>query len=604
MGNNPLESATDDGGWQLVAFSAVGWEGLDFGGDSIPTGRRYLLFGKNNSGKTSFVRLLSLVSKVTASLPWRCSAEWTPRVDRFDQSHLFERYWDNSISWEDSKNPRVKRWSDLHDRRIYIQTSSQNEPLSENDSASTNATECGAPKLRHGKVLRFPITGSGTSERELIPWTYTRSPFRLELSFLHPQVGNLDVAIRYIPDDEGRYLGLGDISWNFSGPHIEARLEFSHRWPLVEFTKWQKGNRAPAGECLIHEPPSEFADETGLLVEVGSWELSVDRMDVGVLSQYTLPNPNPMSRWCGIVGTPMPVLERLDPTSTSQAGGFSLRFALDFDHSCVYYFCEGDPQELEYGGSERAAKLAEPDLDNRANQKFQEYCEKHAIPLGVLSGLMPHLSLLPIAQNRQTKSHGDKPDVWADFLSSPPLSRNICIYGYIPEWVNRVVGDREEPGLMFRYYRDFEPKYSANQIGKGILWIYGMIRKAVDNSCRVFEHPEHFLHPGAAADLVEQLMQQTPFSVFETHSEAILFRTQRLVRQHILDADDTHLLVFNRQRLSGEDPLNNYITRIPFQPDGELRLQFPDGFAEIYWGEKSAGTEDEGPTDELTPRYW
>lgn len=115
----------------------------------------------------------------------------------------------------------------------------------------------------------------------------------------------------------------------------------------------------------------------------------------------------------------------------------------------------------------------------------------------------------------------------------------------------------------------------ASSKGKGLVWFAGWLIGALNEGIEYFEHPENFCHPMMAANLAQRLMQCTAFSVFETHSEAILLRIQWLVSQDELPLppDNVVLLVFENLRVS-----RNYV-----RPNGDLFLPFPNGFAEIYW---------------------
>ncbi|MCC7391018.1 hypothetical protein IT571_01505, partial [Candidatus Sumerlaeota bacterium] len=71
--------------WLLVGFSADGWEGLQLP-ETIRVGTRFLLFGKNNSGKSSFVRLLLTLCKLTPDIGWQVFYEDLRPVELLDDA--------------------------------------------------------------------------------------------------------------------------------------------------------------------------------------------------------------------------------------------------------------------------------------------------------------------------------------------------------------------------------------------------------------------------------------------------------------------------------------------------------------------------------------
>jgi hypothetical protein len=127
--------------------------------------------------------------------------------------------------------------------------------------------------------------------------------------------------------------------------------------------------------------------------------------------------------------------------------------------------------------------------------------------------------------------------------------------------------------------------FFPHQVGRGIIWQFAMLAEAMSGRS-YFEHLEHYLHPRAAADLAEAIIRCTDFSVFETHAESILLRLQRLVRDGQMQPAGVNIIVFEKSE-DPDDPAPCKLRRHAMDEEGNLVLPFPDGFAEIYWDERS-----------------
>lgn len=122
---------------------------------------------------------------------------------------------------------------------------------------------------------------------------------------------------------------------------------------------------------------------------------------------------------------------------------------------------------------------------------------------------------------------------------------------------------------------------SPADVGYGISQVLPIVVECLRNSETLIcvEQPELHLHPRLQANLAELMVEATARSgagnqiIAETHSEHMLLRLQRLVREQALDPADV-AIIYVDQDASGQVDLQ----RLRLGPDGQFLDPWPTGF--------------------------
>lgn len=121
---------------------------------------------------------------------------------------------------------------------------------------------------------------------------------------------------------------------------------------------------------------------------------------------------------------------------------------------------------------------------------------------------------------------------------------------------------------------------SAQDLGFGISQILPVIASCFDPSRTniLIEQPELHIHPKLQLDMAElfarTIKSEIPRQIFlETHSENIILRLQKLVRQSVLSSEEIAI-----NFVQSGDQIGSWITPIPLLPNGELAEEWPGGF--------------------------
>lgn len=135
-------------------------------------------------------------------------------------------------------------------------------------------------------------------------------------------------------------------------------------------------------------------------------------------------------------------------------------------------------------------------------------------------------------------------------------------------------------------------RISFDNVGAGLGQILPILRAIFDRPSGkklLIEQPELHLHPKAQAEfgsiLVDALQKGVINQVIvETHSEALLLRVQKLIREGKLQAQDVAVLITQEEPVSEvdrESPRGNMVYNIGLADDGELLEPLELSFASI-----------------------
>lgn len=140
---------------------------------------------------------------------------------------------------------------------------------------------------------------------------------------------------------------------------------------------------------------------------------------------------------------------------------------------------------------------------------------------------------------------------------------------------------REGENLILKA-NDLKKPLAFNDVGKGISQVLPIIAAVHGerNKLILIEQPEIHLHPKLQADLMDVVIEgldQTENKYFiETHSENLLLRVQRKVRNHLLDPRDVQIIYLSKNHKGILEPV-----MIGLDDHGRLDKDFPDGFLEL-----------------------
>jgi predicted ATPase len=148
--------------------------------------------------------------------------------------------------------------------------------------------------------------------------------------------------------------------------------------------------------------------------------------------------------------------------------------------------------------------------------------------------------------------------------------------------VDRLVSERK-PDTDFGYSFELTDtrtsvEVSLADVGYGVSQVLPIITECVGSSSSTIciEQPELHLHPRLAANLAELLVESTKRGnqiIAETHSENILLRVQRLIRDGVIAASDVAVLYVDSKPDVGAE-----VTRLPLDDEGDLLVRWPGGF--------------------------
>lgn len=124
-------------------------------------------------------------------------------------------------------------------------------------------------------------------------------------------------------------------------------------------------------------------------------------------------------------------------------------------------------------------------------------------------------------------------------------------------------------------------RLSPADVGFGISQVLPIVTElsARTNSVILIEQPEIHLHPAMQADLADILIDSIDEAgranqvIAETHSENIMLRVQRRVREGTLSADDVAVLYVDQ-----DDAGDAYVRRLRLDKEGDFLDSWPHGF--------------------------
>lgn len=172
------------------------------------------------------------------------------------------------------------------------------------------------------------------------------------------------------------------------------------------------------------------------------------------------------------------------------------------------------------------------------------------------------------------------------------LYQNNSLLGRVNEWlarleipyfigVDRLVSQRSgvEHGYSFELTDTrTNVEVSLADVGYGVSQVLPIITECVGatRSIICIEQPELHLHPRLAANLAELLVETATRGnqiIAETHSENVLLRVQRLIREGQIAASDVAVLYVDNRFETGAT-----VSRLRLDDEGDLLDRWPGGF--------------------------
>ncbi|WP_311747379.1 AAA family ATPase [Proteus columbae] len=121
---------------------------------------------------------------------------------------------------------------------------------------------------------------------------------------------------------------------------------------------------------------------------------------------------------------------------------------------------------------------------------------------------------------------------------------------------------------------------TPKDVGFGIGQVLPIILESViaSNKTLCIEQPEIHLHPKLQADLadlfIDSIMENGNQWIIETHSESLMLRIQRRIREKKLSKDKVSVLYVDIGEFGAQ------VTELPLDDDGDFMTEWPNGFFE------------------------
>lgn len=125
-----------------------------------------------------------------------------------------------------------------------------------------------------------------------------------------------------------------------------------------------------------------------------------------------------------------------------------------------------------------------------------------------------------------------------------------------------------------------------DQVGVGISQVIPILESVCyDLGTTYIEQPELHLHPKMQAELMSNFVDSVNKNpgrqyILETHSESMLLRLQKCVRDGIISKEQVQILFCNKSASDAEDKVN-LILPLEMDSSGDLVEQLPDSFMDI-----------------------
>lgn len=138
--------------------------------------------------------------------------------------------------------------------------------------------------------------------------------------------------------------------------------------------------------------------------------------------------------------------------------------------------------------------------------------------------------------------------------------------------------DRSDGGALILHDTRNGLTFGIHEVGHGLSQILPiLIELAQDSRSVIIEQPEIHLHPGFQTEFADQLIQAVKGGgdqvIIESHSEALILRLQRRIRQHLLSPDDLRVIHVD------QNPNGNAVIReLRLDSRGTFVDEWPRGF--------------------------
>jgi predicted ATPase len=152
--------------------------------------------------------------------------------------------------------------------------------------------------------------------------------------------------------------------------------------------------------------------------------------------------------------------------------------------------------------------------------------------------------------------------------------------GYAFEIVTTTAGNHELASVNLTKDSDSKSiSVSLDNVGFGVSQLLPILAEGLSkqNSLIVVEQPEIHIHPRLQAEFVQFLIETSKIKnengwLIETHSELMVLRVQKLLRENMLNPDDV-AFYYCKPGLNGTE-----VMQLEIDEDGEFLDAWPDGF--------------------------
>lgn len=146
------------------------------------------------------------------------------------------------------------------------------------------------------------------------------------------------------------------------------------------------------------------------------------------------------------------------------------------------------------------------------------------------------------------------------------------------------------PKLVRLFLTDnHQRKLEIEDVGSGIGYVLPVISSLVRDDISLIQQPELHLHPRLQSKLGEAIVKAVEnkklyraFTIIETHSEHVLLKVMRLIRNSESRKDDSiNPITYDRVSVLYFEPLSSgetQVKRLRLAPDGQLIDRWPGGF--------------------------